>query len=73
MSKSDFWLKKDTVSMARSLRLAVVQNQYDIGNLTAIEARSLLAGPLSPENRTSPFDDSDCLVVINKSDLSDCR
>lgn len=34
--------------LARNLRLAVVQNQYDAGNLTEAEALELLAGPHRP-------------------------
>lgn len=62
--KSDFWGLKDEVSMARSMRLAVIQNQYAIGNLEEDEAKQLLAGPLDPDDVTTVYDDSDCLVVL---------
>ncbi len=61
---ADFWGKKDDVSMARSMRLAVIQNQYAIGNLTEQEARGLLAGPLDPDDPTTVYDDSQCLTVL---------
>jgi hypothetical protein len=62
--KDDFWGKKDDVSMARSLRLAVIQNQYAVGNLEKQEAKELLAGPLDPNDPTTVYDDSDCLVPL---------
>lgn len=49
--------------VARSLRLAVVQQQYNLGNLTKEEARELLSGPLTPGDDTTIVDDSDQLVV----------
>lgn len=61
--KKDFWGKKDAISMARSLRLAVIQSQYRVGNLTEQDARKLLAGPLSPDDPSTIYDDSDCLMV----------
>jgi len=48
----------DIRELARQLRLAVVQQQYDVGNLTEEEARGILAGPLSPGDDTSIVDDS---------------
>lgn len=51
------------ILMARSLRLAAVQNQYDQGNLTEAEARELLSGPLTPGDEGSTFDDSDQLRI----------
>lgn len=54
----EFWEKKDTTSMARSLRLAVVSQQYDAGNLTIDEAEELLSGPLDPDDETTIVDDS---------------
>lgn len=61
--KKDFWGKKDAISLARSLRLAVIQSQYRVGNLTEQDARELLAGPLSPGDLSTAYDDSDCLIV----------
>ncbi len=61
MSKEDFWGKKDTISMARSLRLAVTQNVFDQDLITEEQARDVLRGPLSPGDE--PCDDSDCLEL----------
>ena len=61
MAVPDFWNAKDLTSMARSMRLAVVQNQRDIGNLTNAEARELLAGPLTPKDESTRYDDSEWL------------
>jgi hypothetical protein len=60
---NDFWLKKDPTSMARSLRLAVIQNQFDAGNLDEEQARELLSGPLTAEDDSTVYDDSGCLSV----------
>lgn len=49
--------------LARSMRLAVVQNQFDQGNLTEAEARELLSGPLIPGDETTIFNDADQLIV----------
>jgi hypothetical protein len=49
--------------IARLLRLAVVQQQYNLGNLTEEEARELLSGPLTPGDDTTIVDDSDQLVI----------
>ena len=57
----DFWLKDDLISMARSLRLAVIQNLFGSDLLTEEEARRLLALPLEPGDDATYFDDSDCL------------
>lgn len=65
MSKQDFWEKRDLTSMARSIRLATIQNVFDQGLLTEKEARDLLSGPLNPEDESSVYDDSDCLEVRN--------
>lgn len=46
------------ISSARAIRLAVVQNQYDVGNLSKEQAQELLSGPLTPGNDSSVFDDS---------------
>lgn len=48
---------------ARGLRLAVIQDQYNQGNLTEAEAKELLAGPLTPGDESTIIDDSDQLQV----------
>ena len=53
-----FWLKPDFISMARSLRLAVVQQQYDTGRLDPVEAFGLLRGCLTPGDEATRYDDS---------------
>ena len=63
MNKPGFWMKKDQVSMARSLRLSVIQNLFDGGHLSEDEARDLLVGPLDPDNDTHYYDDSKWLVA----------
>lgn len=63
MSKDEFWGKKDNVSLARSLRLAVIQNVFGQGLLTEADARDLLKGPLEPNNPLTFYDDSDCLEI----------
>ena len=65
MPIADFWMKKDDVSMARSLRLAVIQNQYDCGHLTEEQALDLLNGYLSPDKQEHWYNDSDCLEVLD--------
>jgi len=62
--QAPFWGKKDLVSMARSLRLAVIQNQYSVGNLTRDEALDLLSGPLSPDDASTIYDDSEWLEEL---------
>ena len=47
--------------MARSLRLAVIRQQYEFGNLTKKEAIKLLKGPLTPGDNSTTFDDSELL------------
>lgn len=54
--------RNSELMLARSLRLAVVQNQYDQENLTEDEAKELLSGPLTPGDDSTIFDDSDQLV-----------
>lgn len=46
------------VSVARSLRLAMVQNQLDQGNLTEEDALELLRGCLTPNDESTRYDDS---------------
>lgn len=48
----------ELISVARSLRLAVIQGQYDVGNLSKEQAQELLSGPLTPGNESARFDDS---------------
>lgn len=52
--------------LARSLRLAVVQNQFDHGNLTPEQARELLCAELTPGKPETFFDDSEYLKVIDE-------
>jgi len=61
MPKADFWGKKDETSMARSLRLAVIQNVFDQGLLGEEQALDLLNGCLVPGDTSTWYDDSDCL------------
>ena len=49
--------------MARSLRIAVIQSQYDAGNLTEDEAKELLSGPLTPGDESTVIDDSSQLKL----------
>ena len=61
---ADLSLEKHAATMnARALRTAVIQQQYNIGNLTEGEARELLAGPLTPGDDSTYYDDSDQLKV----------
>jgi len=53
----------DTTLLARGLRLVVVQNQYDLGNLTLAEARKLLSGELTPGNPQTIYNDADQLKI----------
>jgi hypothetical protein len=53
----------DVRLMGRKLRLAVVRQQYEIGNLTEAEAIELLSGPLTPGVDTTVVDDSALLKV----------
>lgn len=56
-----FWGKKDNVSVARSLRLVVIQNCFDQDLLTEEQAREVLAGSLVPDDDLTVFDDSQWL------------
>lgn len=47
--------------MARGLRLVVIQQQLDAGNLTVEEAREILSGPLTLGDPTTIVDDSEFL------------
>jgi len=53
----------DYTQLARDLRLSVVQNQFDVGNLTEDEALELLRGELTPGDPATKFDDSDKLKL----------
>lgn len=54
------------VRMARMLRLGVVREQYQNGNLTEAEAIELLSGPLEPGNESTVYDDSGLLKATWK-------
>lgn len=59
---ADLFLEKHAATMnARALRAAIIQQQFDIGNLTEGEARALLAAPLTPGDDSTFYDDSDQL------------
>lgn len=49
--------------MARGLRIAVIQQEYNKGNLTEEEARELLDAPLTPGDNSTYYNDSDQLKV----------
>lgn len=53
----------DTTLLARGLRLVVVQNQYDLGNLTLSQARELLSGELTPGHPETIYNDADQLKI----------
>ena len=57
--------------LARSLRFAVIQQQYDLGHLTTKQARDLLCSPLTPGDDTTFVDDSGLLIVENSIGLQD--
>jgi hypothetical protein len=63
MSQADFWGKKDITSMARSLRLAVVQNVFDQSLITKEQAKKILSGSLKKGDSSTVYDDSECLRV----------
>jgi len=63
MSKDEFWEKTDEVSLARGLRLATIQSLFDGDHLSEDEAREVLAGPLSPGDESTVYDDSACLEI----------
>jgi hypothetical protein len=50
---------------AIDMRLYVIQQQYEMGNLSQDEAFELLRGPLSPDNPETIYDDSSRLKIIN--------
>lgn len=45
-------------TVARCLRLGIVRQQYEAGNLTEAEALELLRGALTPGDETTVEDDS---------------
>ena len=53
--------ENETRIVARSLRLAIIRQQYRIGNLTEADALELLSGPLTPGDETTVEDDRDLL------------
>lgn len=57
----------DQLGLARNLRYAVIQQQYDLGNLTEYEAIELLRGSLSPGDPSTIFDDSSRLIPKSES------
>jgi hypothetical protein len=61
---ASFWGKQDSVSVGRSLRLATVQNVFNQGLITEVEAREILSGPLSSDNLLTVYDDAGCLQVL---------
>jgi len=56
--------------VARSLRLVVIRQQFETGNLTEDEAIELLRGPLSPGDETTIRDDSR-LLKVSLSEIRD--
>jgi len=58
-----FWNKFDSVSVARSIRLAAVQNVFDQGGITEEQARDILTRATTPGDNSTIYDDSDCLEV----------
>ena len=67
----DFWGKKDFISLARSLRLAVVRNVLAQNLISEEDAKEILAGPLSPEEPLTIFDDSEWLTTPFDTRTSD--
>ena len=51
------------IELARALRLLVVQQQYNLGNLTALQAIELLSGELTPGDPTTIYNDIDQLQI----------
>ena len=58
--------KQQALHGGRLLRLAVVQSQFNDGNLTEEEARELLCGNLTPTDDSTFLDDSDQLETNMK-------
>lgn len=52
----------DPIDHARALRLATVQNQYSIGNLSLEYAQILLQGPVVPNDPLTIHNDSEYLL-----------
>lgn len=62
--------------IARSIRLAVIQDQYEHGNITEAEAKELLTLPLTPGDNSTIFDDSDQLMIkliVCESGSQNCK
>ena len=53
-----WWLGKDNISNARSLRLAVVQQLFDNYELDEEQARQVLNLPLSPGDLSTVYEDA---------------
>ncbi len=51
------------IELARALRLLVVQQQYSLGNLTALQAIELLSGELTPGDPATIYNDIDQLQI----------
>lgn len=57
-------LKQEAETLtARALRMAVIQAQYDEGNISEADARELLRGCLTPGDESTRYDDSGDLKV----------
>jgi len=59
----DFSKNSNEVAFARLARLLVVQFLYSKGAMTTKDAKTMLAGPLTPGDETTIFDDANCLEV----------
>lgn len=55
--------KNSDILLVRGLRLAVIQSQLNLGNLTVLEAKELFLLPLSPGDNTTIFDDYNQLTI----------
>lgn len=53
----------DMTLLARYLRLAVVRQQFEEGNLSQASAEELLSGCLTPGDETTRFDDREFLTA----------
>lgn len=62
----DFWNETTDVAKARKLRLAVIQNVFDQGLIREEGAREILAGPLTPDDPSTVYDDSQWLNVLRE-------
>jgi hypothetical protein len=55
--------EEETIRIARSLRIGLIQRFYDEGALSLDDALELLRGPLTPGDDSTIFDDSTSLIV----------